>query len=92
MHLSRVWTCGLFIVAWLCCSSLLIGAQKPVTSPEEGDFALVFCSFAFHDSQASFAKLSAQEGAFLDFSHACFLKQLLMFASPKLGVVSIAYG
>ncbi|XP_050288128.1 probable LRR receptor-like serine/threonine-protein kinase At1g06840 isoform X1 [Quercus robur] len=35
MHLSRVWTCGLFIVAWLCCSSLLIGAQKPVTSPEE---------------------------------------------------------
>ncbi|KAK4606905.1 hypothetical protein RGQ29_000938 [Quercus rubra] len=35
MHLSRVWTCGLFIVAWLCCSSLLIGAQKPITSPEE---------------------------------------------------------
>ncbi|XP_075635748.1 putative LRR receptor-like serine/threonine-protein kinase At1g06840 isoform X2 [Castanea sativa] len=35
MHLSRVWTCGLFIVAWLCCSSLLIGAQEPVTSPEE---------------------------------------------------------
>nr|XP_023895354.1 probable LRR receptor-like serine/threonine-protein kinase At1g06840 [Quercus suber]XP_023895355.1 probable LRR receptor-like serine/threonine-protein kinase At1g06840 [Quercus suber]XP_023895356.1 probable LRR receptor-like serine/threonine-protein kinase At1g06840 [Quercus suber]XP_023895357.1 probable LRR receptor-like serine/threonine-protein kinase At1g06840 [Quercus suber]XP_023895358.1 probable LRR receptor-like serine/threonine-protein kinase At1g06840 [Quercus suber]POE57485.1 puta len=35
MHLSRVWTCGLFIVAWLCCSSLLIGAQKPTTSPEE---------------------------------------------------------
>ncbi|XP_075634999.1 putative LRR receptor-like serine/threonine-protein kinase At1g06840 isoform X3 [Castanea sativa] len=35
MHLSRVWTCGLLIVAWLCCSSLLIGAQKPLTSPQE---------------------------------------------------------
>ena len=80
------------MVACLCCSSLLIGASNPVTNPEEGHFALVCYSFAFHDSQASFAKLSAQEGAFLDFSHACFLKQLLMFASPKLGVVSIAYG
>ncbi|KAM3692261.1 hypothetical protein ACJW31_08G075200 [Castanea mollissima] len=35
MHLSRVWTCGLLIVAWLCCSSLLIGAQKLLTSPQE---------------------------------------------------------
>ena len=41
--------------ACLCCSSLLIGASNPITNPEEGHFALVCCSFAFHDSQASFA-------------------------------------
>ena len=87
----RVWTYGLFMDACLCCSSLLIEASNPITNPEEGHFALVCCSFAFHDSQASFAKLSAQEDACLDFSHACFLKRLLMFASPKLGVVSMAY-
>ncbi|KAK7845705.1 putative lrr receptor-like serine/threonine-protein kinase, partial [Quercus suber] len=32
---SRVWTYGLFMVACLCCSSLLIGASNPVTNPEE---------------------------------------------------------
>ncbi|KAK7844680.1 hypothetical protein CFP56_010611 [Quercus suber] len=33
---SRVWTYGLFMLACLCCSSLLIGASNPVTNPEEG--------------------------------------------------------
>ncbi|KAF3955582.1 hypothetical protein CMV_019210 [Castanea mollissima] len=28
MNLSKAWTYGLFIVAWLCCSSLLVGAQN----------------------------------------------------------------
>ncbi|KAM4083652.1 hypothetical protein ACJW30_08G074400 [Castanea mollissima] len=32
---SRVWTYGLFMVACLCCSSLLIGASNLVTNPEE---------------------------------------------------------
>ena len=36
-------------------------------------------------------QLSAQGDACLEFSHACFLTKLLMFASSKLGVVSIAY-
>ena len=75
MHLSRVWTCGLFIVAWLCCSSLLIGAQKPVTSPEEGDFTLVFCSFAFHESQASFA---------IKCSRGCLFRVLTCVLSDKI--------
>ncbi|KAL4610959.1 hypothetical protein ACB092_08G089600 [Castanea dentata] len=32
---SRIWTYGLFMVACLCCSSLLIDASNPVTNPEE---------------------------------------------------------
>ncbi|XP_075647313.1 putative LRR receptor-like serine/threonine-protein kinase At1g06840 isoform X3 [Castanea sativa] len=35
MYRSKVWTFGLFIVAWLCHSLLLIGAQNPITNPEE---------------------------------------------------------
>ncbi|XP_030924296.1 probable LRR receptor-like serine/threonine-protein kinase At1g06840 [Quercus lobata] len=35
MYQSKAWTFGLFIVAWLCHSLLLIGAQNPITNPEE---------------------------------------------------------
>ncbi|KAF3976030.1 hypothetical protein CMV_000741 [Castanea mollissima] len=35
MYRSKVWTFGLFIVAWLGHSLLLIGAQNPITNPEE---------------------------------------------------------
>ncbi|XP_050288080.1 probable LRR receptor-like serine/threonine-protein kinase At1g06840 [Quercus robur] len=35
MYLSRVCGYGLFVVAWLCCSSLLIDAQNLLTNPEE---------------------------------------------------------
>ncbi|XP_065634846.1 probable LRR receptor-like serine/threonine-protein kinase At1g06840 isoform X1 [Quercus suber] len=35
MYRSKAWTFGLFIVAWLCHSLLLIGAQNPITNPEE---------------------------------------------------------
>ena len=55
MYLSRVCGYGLFVVAWLCCSSLLIDAQNLLTNPEEGEFALLCRSFSFYDSQASFA-------------------------------------
>jgi len=35
MYLSKDWTYGLFIVACLCCSSLLIEAQNEITNPVE---------------------------------------------------------
>ncbi|XP_030942318.1 probable LRR receptor-like serine/threonine-protein kinase At1g06840 [Quercus lobata] len=36
MYLLKAWTYGLLIVAWLCCSSLLIGAQDTrITNPDE---------------------------------------------------------
>ena len=69
------------MVACLCCSSLLIGASNPVTNPEEGHFALVCCSFAFHDSQASFANklfciaLVLSENLFLNSLKSHFIKE-----------------
>ncbi|GMY10409.1 probable LRR receptor-like serine/threonine-protein kinase At1g06840 isoform X1 [Fagus crenata] len=35
MYPSRAWTYGLFIVACLCCSSLIVGAQNQITKPDE---------------------------------------------------------
>ncbi len=51
--MSRGCMYGLFVVAWLCCSSLHIRAQNPnprnlITNPEEGDFLI-------YDLQASIA-------------------------------------
>jgi hypothetical protein len=51
--MSRGCMYGLFVVAWLCCSSLHIGARNPnpqnlITNPEEGDFLI-------YDLQASIA-------------------------------------
>ena len=69
------------MVACLCCSSLLIGASNPVTNPEEGHFALVCRSFAFHDSQASFANklfciaLVLSENLFLNSLKSHFIKE-----------------
>jgi hypothetical protein len=48
MYPSRAWTYGLFIVACLCCSSLIVGAQNQITNPDEGGFALVFLHFMIH--------------------------------------------
>jgi hypothetical protein len=46
--MSRGCMYGLFVVAWLCCSSLHIGARNLITNPEEGDFLI-------YDLQASIA-------------------------------------
>ncbi|KAG6631027.1 probable LRR receptor-like serine/threonine-protein kinase At1g06840 isoform X1 [Carya illinoinensis] len=35
MYQSTAWTYGIFFISWLCCSSLLAGAQNPITHPEE---------------------------------------------------------
>ncbi|KAG2669791.1 hypothetical protein I3760_14G050600 [Carya illinoinensis] len=35
MYQSRAWTYGVSVVAWLCWSLLLIGAENPITHPQE---------------------------------------------------------
>ena len=86
MYQSKAWTFGLFIVAWLCHSLLLIGAQNPITNPEEGEFALfvALLDFMIHKlllclSSSGDACLEFSQWAYARFSEILLMNSLISY-------------